>query len=173
MRSRGARRRPKSPLVPRDRRSATSPEERRRRLGASAMSGEFQGPVYLGANHCLILRSDAQHRVSKGGPESFARSARAGAPFEAPSGRLRARGCEANPNATLSTVPHSIQARTFTQSAFAGQGDTQGVGIIPQALLLFVGGISAPNFVNAPPVCGHRNHRLDRPPLQICGALMA
>jgi hypothetical protein len=40
----------------------------------------------------LILRSDAQHRVSKDGPESFARLAHAGAPFEAPSGRLRARG---------------------------------------------------------------------------------
>jgi hypothetical protein len=59
-----------------------------------------------GADHCLllrsetklslhlILRSDAQHRVSKDGPESFARLAHAltGAPFEAPSGRLRARG---------------------------------------------------------------------------------
>jgi hypothetical protein len=42
----------------------------------------------------LILRSDAQRRVSKDGPESFARSAHAGAPFEAPSGRLRARGKE-------------------------------------------------------------------------------
>jgi hypothetical protein len=40
----------------------------------------------------LILRSDAQHRVSKDGPESFARLAHAGALFEAPSGRLRARG---------------------------------------------------------------------------------
>jgi hypothetical protein len=40
----------------------------------------------------LILRSDAQHRVSKDGPESFARLAHAEAPFEAPSGRLRARG---------------------------------------------------------------------------------
>jgi hypothetical protein len=40
----------------------------------------------------LILRSDAQHRVSKDGPESFARSAHTGASFEAPSGRLRARG---------------------------------------------------------------------------------
>jgi hypothetical protein len=40
----------------------------------------------------LILRRDAQHRVSKDGPESFARSAHTGAPFEAPSGRLRARG---------------------------------------------------------------------------------
>ena len=40
----------------------------------------------------LILRSDAQHRVSKDGPESCARSAHTGAPFEAPSGRLRARG---------------------------------------------------------------------------------
>jgi hypothetical protein len=40
----------------------------------------------------LILRSDAQHRVSKDGPESFARLAHVGAPFEAPSGRLRARG---------------------------------------------------------------------------------
>jgi hypothetical protein len=58
------------------------------------------------ANHCLllrsetklsvhlILRSDAQHRVSKDGPESFARSAHTGAPFEAPSGRLRARSKE-------------------------------------------------------------------------------
>jgi hypothetical protein len=43
-------------------------------------------------NDRLILRSDAQHRVSKDGPESFARFAHAGAPFEAPSGRLRARG---------------------------------------------------------------------------------
>jgi hypothetical protein len=48
----------------------------------------------------LILRSDAQHRVSKDGPESIARFASAGTlprqardrPFEAPSGRLRARG---------------------------------------------------------------------------------
>jgi hypothetical protein len=56
------------------------------------MSGEFQAVVYLGPNHCLILRSDAQHRVSKDGAESSARSAHAGAPFEAPSGRLRARG---------------------------------------------------------------------------------
>jgi hypothetical protein len=48
----------------------------------------------------LILRSNAQHRVSKDGPESFARFAPPGAlprqardrPFEAPSGRLRARG---------------------------------------------------------------------------------
>jgi hypothetical protein len=60
--------------------------------------------VSLGANHCLlrgsetklsvhlILRSDAQHRVSKDGPESFARLAHAAVPFEAPSGRLRARG---------------------------------------------------------------------------------
>jgi hypothetical protein len=48
----------------------------------------------------LILRSDAPHRVSTDGPDSFARLAHAGAlprqardrPFEAPSGRLRARG---------------------------------------------------------------------------------
>jgi hypothetical protein len=40
----------------------------------------------------LILRSGAQRRVSKDGPESFARLAHAGAPIEAPSGRLRARG---------------------------------------------------------------------------------
>jgi hypothetical protein len=47
----------------------------------------------------LILRSDAQHRVSKSGPEGFARLAHTGAlprqardrPFEAPLGRLRAR----------------------------------------------------------------------------------
>jgi hypothetical protein len=64
------------------------------------MSGESHGIFYLGVNHCLILRSDAQHRVSKDGPESSARLAHAGAlprqardrPFEAPSGRLRARG---------------------------------------------------------------------------------
>ena len=68
------------------RRSAASCHRRRRRLGAPPMS------VYPGANHCLILRSDAQHRVSKDGPESFARLAHAGAPIEAPSGRLRARG---------------------------------------------------------------------------------
>ena len=42
----------------------------------------------------LILRSDAQHRVSKDGPERYARLARTGASFEAPSGRLRARGKE-------------------------------------------------------------------------------
>jgi hypothetical protein len=58
------------------------------------MSSESQGIVYLDANRCLILRSDARHRVSKDGPESFARLAHAGAPFEAPSGRLRARGKE-------------------------------------------------------------------------------
>jgi hypothetical protein len=58
------------------------------------MSGNSRGIVYAGANHHLILRSDAQHRVSKDGPESFARLAHAGAPFEAPSGRLRARGKE-------------------------------------------------------------------------------
>jgi hypothetical protein len=57
-----------------------------------------------GANHCLplsiepklsihlILRSDAQRRVSKDDSEGIARFASAGAPFEAPSGRLRARG---------------------------------------------------------------------------------
>ena len=56
------------------------------------MSGNAQAVVFPGANHCLFLRSDAQHRVSKDGPESFARSAHTGAPFEAPSGRLRARG---------------------------------------------------------------------------------
>jgi hypothetical protein len=55
------------------------------------MSGETQGVVYLRANHCLVLRSDAQHRVSKGGPETVARLSHAGAPFEAPLGRLRAR----------------------------------------------------------------------------------
>jgi hypothetical protein len=43
-------------------------------------------------HHPLILRSDAQHRISKDGAESFARLAQAGAPFEAPSGRLRTRG---------------------------------------------------------------------------------
>jgi hypothetical protein len=66
------------------------------------------------ANHCLllrsetklsvhlILRSDAQHRISKDRPESFARPTHAGALprqardrlFEAPLGRLRARGKE-------------------------------------------------------------------------------
>jgi hypothetical protein len=56
------------------------------------MSGGTQGLIYLRANHCLILRSDAQHRVSKDGPESVTRLARTGAPFEAPAGRLRARG---------------------------------------------------------------------------------
>jgi hypothetical protein len=64
------------------------------------MSGEAHGIVYLGVNHCLILRSDAQHRVSKDGPESSARLAHAGAlprqardrPFVAPSGRLSSRG---------------------------------------------------------------------------------
>jgi hypothetical protein len=40
----------------------------------------------------FILRSDAQHRVSKVGPESIGRSAHTGAPFEAASGLLRARG---------------------------------------------------------------------------------
>jgi hypothetical protein len=68
--------------------------------------------ISAGANHCLILRSetrlsvhlilrsDAQRRVSKDGPESFSRLAHAGAlprqardrPFEAPSGRLRVGG---------------------------------------------------------------------------------
>jgi hypothetical protein len=48
--------------------------------------------VSPGASNRRLLRSDAQHRVSKDGPESFARLARTGAPFEAPSGRLRARG---------------------------------------------------------------------------------
>ena len=60
--------------------------------------------VSPGANHCvllrskaklsiyLILRSDAQHRVSKDHPGGFARSAPPGAPFEAASRRLRARG---------------------------------------------------------------------------------
>ena len=50
----------------------------------------------------LVLRSDAQHRVSKDGPESVARFASAGTLprqardrlFEAPSGRPRARGQE-------------------------------------------------------------------------------
>ncbi len=58
------------------------------------MSGNAQAIVFPGANHCLILRSDAQHRVSKDGSERFARLAHAGAPFEAPSGRLRTRGNE-------------------------------------------------------------------------------
>jgi hypothetical protein len=66
------------------------------------MSGETQGVVYLRANHCRILTSDAQHRVSKDGPESIARLAHSGAlprqardrPFEAPLGRLRARAKE-------------------------------------------------------------------------------
>jgi hypothetical protein len=66
------------------------------------MSYESRGLVYLGADHCLILRSDAQHRVSKDGPESVARFASGGTLprqardrlFEAPSGRLRARGQE-------------------------------------------------------------------------------
>jgi hypothetical protein len=71
------------------------------------MSGNSPGIVYPSASHRLIpqgarakprvhliLRSDAQHRVSKDGPERFARFAHAGAPFEAPSGRLRARGGE-------------------------------------------------------------------------------
>jgi hypothetical protein len=39
----------------------------------------------------LILMSYAQHRVSKDGPDSIARVASPGTPFEAPSGRLRAR----------------------------------------------------------------------------------
>jgi hypothetical protein len=64
------------------------------------MSGASRGIVFHDANHRLILRSDAQHRVSKDGPEGFARLAHTGAlpgqardrPFEAPSGRLRARG---------------------------------------------------------------------------------
>jgi hypothetical protein len=56
------------------------------------MSDNPQRIVYPGANHGLILRSQAKPRVSKDSPESFARLARDGAPFEAPSGRLRARG---------------------------------------------------------------------------------
>ena len=66
------------------------------------MSGKPHRIVSLGASHGLILRSDAQHRVSKDGSERFARLAHAGAlprqardrPFEAPSGRLRTRGEE-------------------------------------------------------------------------------
>jgi hypothetical protein len=69
-------------------------------MGAGAMS------VSPGANHCLllksetklsvdlILRSDARHCVSKDGPESVAGLAHTGASFEAPAGRLRARGKE-------------------------------------------------------------------------------
>jgi hypothetical protein len=56
------------------------------------MSGNSQVIDCFGANHRLILRSDAQHRVSKDGPEGLARLAHAGAPFEAASRRLRARG---------------------------------------------------------------------------------
>jgi hypothetical protein len=68
------------------------------------MSGDSQRIDYPGANHrftlrrepklrvTLILRSDAQHRVSKDDPESVARLASPRAPFEAASRRLRARG---------------------------------------------------------------------------------
>ncbi len=59
-----------------DRRSAAAPQGRRRRLGAGAMSGETQAVIYLRANPRLILRSDAQHRVSKDDPASFARTSR-------------------------------------------------------------------------------------------------
>jgi hypothetical protein len=63
------------------------------------MSRNSRRLIYPGANHYLILRSDAQHRVSKDDPERVARFAPPGAlarqardrPFEAPSGRLRAR----------------------------------------------------------------------------------
>jgi hypothetical protein len=71
----------------------------------SVSPGENRGLLLRSATKLsvhLILRSDAQHRVSKDGPESFARLAHAGAlprqardrPFEAPSGGLRARGKE-------------------------------------------------------------------------------
>ena len=55
----------------------------------------------------LILRSEAKPRVSKDGPQGSAGSARAGAPFEAPSGCLsRARGeiaiCEETTHAGFS-----------------------------------------------------------------------
>src|SRR5580700_7456500 len=43
-----------------------------------------------------------------------------------------------------------IQARAFTQSALPTRG-AQGAHIIPQAVLLFAAGVSAPDLVSPPP----------------------
>ena len=56
------------------------------------MSDESQEIVYFDVDHCFILRSNARHRASKDSPDGSARLAHVGAPFETPSGRLRARG---------------------------------------------------------------------------------
>jgi hypothetical protein len=114
----------------------------------------------------LILRSEAKLRVSKDAPEGCARSAHAGAPFEAPSGRLRARGeienYKGTTGAAFPTLPHSHSGPNVYAIRLAGQGATQGVGIIPQATLLFARCVSAPNFVGAPPVCSRLPLRLRR-----------
>ncbi|HEY1885397.1 MAG TPA: hypothetical protein VGG86_04995, partial [Roseiarcus sp.] len=47
---------------------------------------------FRGANHRLILRSEAKPRVSKDPPEGRAGSVRTGASFEAAPRRLRTRG---------------------------------------------------------------------------------
>ena len=104
----------------------------------------------------LILRSEAKPRVSKDAPEGCARSAHAGAPprhargrpFEVPSGRLRARGeieNTGNTSAAFPTAPHSHSGPSVYAIGLAGQGAAQGVGIIPQAVLLFAACVSAPH----------------------------
>src|SRR5580692_3294908 len=99
----------------------------------------------------LILRSEAQPRVSKDGPEGDDGSARTEASFEAPLGRLRTRGCEGNSDAAFPIVPHSHPGPSVYAIGLAGQGATQDVGIIPQAVLLFAGRVSAAGSVSWPP----------------------
>jgi len=82
----------------------------------------------------LILRSEAKPRVSKEAPEGCARSARAGAPprqawgrpFEAPSGRLRARGeienNKGNTGAAFPTAPHLHSGPSVYAIGLADQG---------------------------------------------------
>ena len=80
----------------------------------------------MAPNPPLILRSEAQPRVSKDGPEGSAGSAHAGAPFEAPSGRLRARGeidsYKGNTGAAFPTAPHSHSGPNVHAIRLAGQG---------------------------------------------------
>src|ERR1700735_3555641 len=80
----------------------------------------------------LILRSKAVLCVSKDAPERFAQSAHAGAPLEAPLGRLRTRegigNYKGNAVAAFPTVPHSHSGPNVMQIRLAGQGATQGVG---------------------------------------------
>ena len=51
-----------------------------------------------------------------------------------------------NSGAAFPTAPHSHSGPSVYAIGLAGQGAAQGVGIIPQAVLLFAGCVSAPDF---------------------------